>query len=441
MGKTGIQTTPNPAPNRPDSDAVGMAPLERITKKPGWLKKCILALASLRLTVALFVLAIFLIFFGTLAQIDADIWTVVNKYFRAWTFVWIPLQIFFPRDWHVGGKFPFPGGWLLGSVLMINLLAAHAVRFRYNFIGANVPQTLVKFLKRSGIIMIHSGLLVMMLGEFLTGQFAVEAFMSIPTGKSANYLEDQRSTELSVVQVTDADDEEVVVVPASLLRKHQSVTHADLPFTIDVKKYLVNSKLLNELPAGMSNLANAGTGLEVFAVEKKATSGVDTEQKMEMASAYLEFKDPNGNSLGKYLVSQGLFPERVRVGDKTYEVALRNKRIYKPYTVHLKEFHHGVYPGTDIPNDFSSLVLLDDPSRGQQRDVRIYMNHPLRYEGDTFYQADILFGPGGVEKGTVLQVVRNPGFEMPYLSCFLVAVGMLVHFSIHLFGFLVRGAY
>jgi cytochrome c biogenesis protein ResB len=66
------------------------------------------------------------------------------------------------------------------------------------------------------------------------------------------------------------------------------------------------------------------------------------------------------------------------------------------------------------------------------------MNHPLRYEGDTFYQADILKGRNGTEKGTVLQVVRNPGFAMPYLSCAMVASGMLVHFGIHLFGFLRR---
>jgi hypothetical protein len=355
----------------------------------------------------------------------------------------VPFQIFFPRDWHVGGKFPFPGGWLLGAALMVNLLAAHAVRFRYNFIGADVPQTLLKFLKRSGIIMIHSGLLIMMLGEFLTGQFAVEAFMSIPTGKSSNYLENQRDTELAVVRQSEGEEEDVTVVPASLLRKNKTISHENLPFDIEVRKYFVNSELLSELPKGMENLATAGIGQDIFAVEKKPTSGVDTEQKMEMASAYLEFKEPKtGKSLGTYLISQGLInPGQVKVGDQAYEFALRRKRIYKPYTLHLKEFHHGVYPGTDIPNDFSSLVQLDDPSRGQQRDVRIYMNHPLYYDGDTFYQADILRGPGGVEKGTILQVVRNPGLAMPYISCFLVGVGMLVHFCINLVGFLIRGAF
>jgi len=35
-------------------------------------------------------------------------------------------------------------------------------------------------------------------------------------------------------------------------------------------------------------------------------------------------------------------------------------------------------------------------------------------------------------------VVRNPGWLMPYVSCILVAGGMLIHFGLHLIGFLRR---
>src|SRR5438105_1181396 len=48
--------------------------------------------ASLRLTVVLFSLSLVLVFFGTLAQIDAGVWTVVRDYFRSF-YVWIPLQL------------------------------------------------------------------------------------------------------------------------------------------------------------------------------------------------------------------------------------------------------------------------------------------------------------------------------------------------------------
>src|SRR5262249_25650663 len=103
-----------------------------------------------------------------------------------------------------------------------------------------------------------------------------------------------------------------------------------------------------------------------------------------------------------------------------------------PYTIHLKEFRHDRYIGTDKPKNFSSLIRLVDPTRNEDREVLIYMNEPLRYEGETFYQASFLKG----DTGTVLQVVRNPGWLMPYVSCILVAVGMLVHFGLHLVGFL-----
>ena len=65
------------------------------------------------------------------------------------------------------------------------------------------------------------------------------------------------------------------------------------------------------------------------------------------------------------------------------------------------------------------------------------MNEPLRHRGETFYQAS---WNEKTEKGTVLQVVRNPGWLMPYFSCAIVSIGMLVHFGIGLISFLERRA-
>jgi len=58
------------------------------------------------------------------------------------------------------------------------------------------------------------------------------------------------------------------------------------------------------------------------------------------------------------------------------------------------------------------------------------MNNPLRHAGETFYQAS--FSPD--ERGTVLQVVRNPGWLLPYISCTMVTIGMLVHFGVRFAG-------
>src|ERR1051325_3925629 len=53
--------------------------------------------ASLQLTVILFLLAIFVIWVGTTAQADADIWQVVDRYFRSF-FMKVEFKYVFPAQ-------------------------------------------------------------------------------------------------------------------------------------------------------------------------------------------------------------------------------------------------------------------------------------------------------------------------------------------------------
>jgi hypothetical protein len=61
----------------------------------------------------------------------------------------------------------------------------------------------------------------------------------------------------------------------------------------------------------------------------------------------------------------------------------------------------------------------------------------LRHRGETLYQVG---WDEETERGTVLQVVRNPGWMLPYLSCAVVTLGMCVYFGLHLAGYLRRRA-
>ena len=64
-------------------------PADRPPPGPGYyLRRGLKTLASLQLTVVLFALSIGLIFFGTVAQMDYGIWTVVDRYFWSWA-VWV----------------------------------------------------------------------------------------------------------------------------------------------------------------------------------------------------------------------------------------------------------------------------------------------------------------------------------------------------------------
>src|SRR6202040_1941069 len=79
---------------------------------------------SLRLTIVLLGLGLLLVFFGTLAQVDLGLYKAQNEFFRSYFIYWGPKG----ASW----KFPvFPGGYTIGGLLLINLLAAHFRRFTW----------------------------------------------------------------------------------------------------------------------------------------------------------------------------------------------------------------------------------------------------------------------------------------------------------------------
>jgi hypothetical protein len=377
-------------------------------------------LASLRLSVVLFALSMFLILAGTLAQTSSGVWTVVDEYFRSLV-VAIPVQIFVPEKVaRVPGVLPFPGGLTLGVLLFVNLLAAHAVRFKLSW-------------KRSGMIVTHAGVLLLLVGEFVTGAFAREGNMSIREGGSSNFIEDTRSAELAVVDPNDPGEDRVTVVPASMLADAGADLGGDgvLPFTVTVLEWMPNSRIVGPMQASPAQRARAtvGAGLEMAAVPAPPANGVDGATT-DFPSAYIQIKR-RGEVLGDYLVSTWLnTAQPVVVDGRRYDIALRFERHYKPYSLTLVDFRHDRFVGTETARNFSSLVRLRDEGASVDREVLISMNNPLRHAGETFYQAS--FSPD--ERGTVLQVVRNPGWLLPYISCTMVTIGMLVHFGVRFAG-------
>jgi hypothetical protein len=403
-------------------------------------KKILRPLASLRLTVFLFVLSMFLVFCGTLAMMDNGLWAALTLYFRSF-FAKIPLQVFvrfgqvffgFPTSWNVSGWIPFPGGWTIGTMLMVNLVAAHLVRFKFSW-------------KRSGIIVLHAGIILLMVGELITGLFAVEGTMLIPVGGATSFVENLDRVELAFTWPDDAKTEDgkeqdnVVVIPESLLQKGGVIHDERLPADVEVVRYLPNASAPAETTGGAANLATRGFGLRMSVQEMPRGRGVDADQKRDIPAAFVTLKDKtSGASLGTYLVSVWLSPpyvmqpQEVEIDGRTYQMALRQQRTYRPYTFHLRELKHDTYRGTSIAKNYSSRVRITDPDSNEDREVLIYMNHPLFYRGETFYQSQVL--QGGSYTG--LAVVRNPGWFLPYISCTMVALGMVVHFGFHLLGFL-----
>jgi hypothetical protein len=366
---------------------------------------------SLKLTIVCLAAAMVLIFAGTLAQVHLGTHEAQQRYFQS-LFVWWPPE-------SRGFKIPvFPGGHLIGAVLLVNLIAAHLKRFRLAW-------------RKLGIHLTHAGLIIMLAGGLFTDLFAVESHMQLAGGETKNYSEDARGMELAVTDVTDSDLDQVTAIPDTMLRHDRTIDHWSLPFRIVVRNFYQNSrlKMLSEAGNGARPIANQGPGAMIAVEPAPRATGVD---ERDVTSAAIEILPKEGGSLGTWLVSDVLgAPQTFSCGGRTWMIALRPTRYYKPYSVTLQKFTHEKYAGTEIPKDFSSRVTLIDAERAVNRDVLIYMNHPLRYRGETFYQA----GFQKDDSATILQVVHNPSFIAPYVACVIVAAGLLVQFGYHLVGF------
>ncbi|MEI8313819.1 MAG: cytochrome c biogenesis protein ResB [Verrucomicrobiota bacterium] len=364
---------------------------------------------SLRLTVVLLALGLVLVFWGTIAQVHLGLYQAQNEFFRSFFIYWSPAAS--------GLRIPvFPGGYLIGGLLLANLVV-YNLRFDRS----------VK--RQPGLVVIHIGVGLLLIGQLLTDVFSAESMMHMRNGETKNYSEASSHFELAVVDKTEVATDQVVAIPEALLQRKAVIRHPNLPFNIQVRTFYSNSALVEKPQEGFTQLNTSG-GFGAGAWWRELPHEAETDRR-DMPSAIVELRTPQG-SLGTYLVSAYLDqPQVVSLNGRQYELTLRPERFYKPFNLHLVEFRHDKYPGTDIPKNFSSRVRVQRPDTGEDREVLIYMNNPLRYNGDTYYQASF----DTDNQGTVLQVVHNPSWLTPYFSCVLVGLGLVWQFLRHLIGF------
>jgi hypothetical protein len=374
-----------------------------------WTDSLVKFFTSLRLTVVCLGLGMVLVFAGTLAQVDLGLYKTQNEFFQSLFVFWGPKG----ASW----KIPvFPGGYLIGGVLLINLIASHFQRFTFSR-------------KKAGIWMVHFGLILLLLGQLLTDRLSHETTLHLRNGEARNYTETERECELAVVDTTAPNVDTVVAIPQGALVGGREIRNDELPFTIKVKNFFPNSQVENrQMDDKAPPAATQGLGPKATVEERPRITEMD---RRDVPSAVIEILTPQG-SLGTWLVSEFITgAQEFTSNNRTYQLTLRPRRHYKPFSIQLLKFSHDVYAGTDTPKNFSSRVLLQRPATGEKREVLIYMNSPLRYAGETFYQQSFDTDDGG----TILQVVHNPSWLTPYFAVVLVGAGLLVQFATHLFGF------
>lgn len=372
--------------------------------------------ASIRLTIGLLVASIVLVFLATLDQQNWGVWHVQDAYFESW-------GVLYPLSAQAKLHFPLPGGFLLGTLLVVNLLTAH---FRYYRPGW----------QRVGISLIHAGLVMLLIGGFAIAHYQDEAAMVIPEGESRNFTEAFRECELVVIDTTDAKQDRVTAFSESML------TDGLPPQTIEG----VRVEVLNFYPNAALQPVAQNPNLKPLQLKNPA--GVAQRAPLGLQPVATSYDDnrPN-NPVAIVRLSQGrevaeiaaslqfqeiMGGQRVTVGNKSWEISVRRQRDYLPFAIELRKFTHDRYPGTDIPKRFASDITLRENNQGTE--FTISMNQPLRHGGLTFYQSS--FGESNGKSATVLQVVRNPADWMPYVAVAVMSLGLLLHFILRLIRFL-----
>ncbi len=344
---------------------------------------------------------------------------------------------------------PLPGGYLLGGLLLINLMTSAAFRYQLK-------------IRHAGIWITHSGLALMLISELVTDLTEKESIMILDEGESANFSKDFHADEFVLIDESGEETDEVLSLPINLLDPEpdnggilgnwfkgdakglQEINLKDsdsrFPFVLEVKKFYKNADFNTPKEGDQSfTLRNAnGRKVLISPIEQPETFRAD-EMNFRTAIVELRSTEDANKTIGKWLTSSffdaaGYQSQRFNHGDKSYRLEIRRKRYHYDFHMELLDFRFLRYPGTDRPKDFSSDINIRIPGE-PVRKTRIYMNHPLSLQGNTFFQAGF---DSTTETQTRLQVVSNPGSILPYIGVTLVGLGLAVQFGFHLFGFAKR---
>ena len=387
------------------------------------------SLSSLRVAMVLLCAAAGLVFIGTIAQVDMGLYAAQTAFFRSFLVYWGPKG----ANWTIP---ILPGGYLIGTLLVINLVAAQIKHFEWTK-------------SRLGLQMTHLGVILLLIGQLATDMLSIESHIRLRVGQPLNYSEASQSAELFLAETSAAEHARVFAFPEETLARKGSLTHPDLPFQVRVLSYSRNSQVVGR------SIENRGTtnGLAAFLQFDPLPKTTKMDAR-DIPAALVQIQAGN-QVLGEWWVSNWTEEESLaqmiyndstpqlraalergqtfQQAGKTWRLGMRPTRFYVPFSLELMKFTHEKYSGTEIPKNFSSRVHLRNAATGEDREALIYMNNPLRYAGLTYYQFSFDQADPNV---TVLQVVRNPGWLTPYVGCVLVGVGLTCHFLISMVQFL-----
>ena len=127
-----------------------------------------------------------LVVLGTLAQRDIGLYASQQKYFSV-NITWL------------GNFIPVPGGRITMVIMLVNL--TFMVLFNHNLWK----------IKKIGVLIVHIGALLLLIGGGLTAIFSSEGNMVIEEGAQSNHVDDYHDMELTIINTSNKSLDEYTV--------------------------------------------------------------------------------------------------------------------------------------------------------------------------------------------------------------------------------------
>ena len=369
-------------------------------------------LSSYGLAITVLTFLLLITFLGTLSQKDIGLLDSQRKYFDSWWLI---------HDLDLGGTLiplPLPGGGLLMVILFFNMLCGAVIRIRKGW-------------RTIGVLISHLAIMFMLAAGFVSFLYKTEGAMPLFEGQASDQYQSYHDRIIEIHRYDSAGkgDDKALVIPMKHFEdldpgKARTFFAKDLPFEMQVTGYRRNANVVQ---------AEEGdkTAIDGYRIQEVKHAKED-EANVTAVEITLKIKD--GAEQRAILWERQMEPFTVKVGDVVYAISISRMKWKLPFAIRLNDFVRELHPGTMKAKKYTSHVTkITD---GKEEPKVVTMNVPVRDQGYVVYQASFSQNSNGEQ--SVFTVVTNPSDQWPLWSCVAVAIGLIIHFLMHLIRFLSR---
>jgi len=359
--------------------------------------------SSVKLAVLCLLMLLFLTLWGTIDQVNNGLYLAQQKFFYSWFILLYDVL-------------PVPGAQLVMWVLFINLALVAILRFEYTW-------------TKAGHLITHLGLMSFLVAAFVTFKLCEESYLTLREQETSNVSTAYHDWELSVWKES-ADTKNVTAYDARNFQFGKVLDFTEHGFSLIVKDYFSNC---NAYASPSQDSSKRVSYINASGIKSLRKMTLQKEPEKNLPGGTFILKRAGVEDVLVLLYGGETKETPIKVGQETYFLSLRLKRSAMPFSIKLLDFRMEVHPATELARSYESEVEVQTPE--MNRRTLISMNNPLRHKDYTFYQSSYSIDEQGRESST-LAVVKNSGRLLPYISCGLTFLGLLIHFGIMFLKFL-----